>query len=101
MVAEDDELKVLAWLASQDDLGPHSLWDSDVMSAFHWSEARAQETLHVLREGGCITSRTVHLRSGDSLGYLRLTPTGRRRLAEPTAYARRSVILARLRHPLG
>ena len=101
MVPDEDPVRVLEWLARQGHDPAHSLWDSDVMAALQWTEQRTQEALRLLRESGCVTGRNVPLGRGHSIGYLEVTPTGLRRLAEPLEFARRSVILARLRHPLG
>jgi hypothetical protein len=97
-----DSLLVLRWLAHQAQAHPGAiLWDSDVMRAFGWSADRAQAALRALEREGCVTSRAVPLPGGaSSMGDLQVSRRGQARLGRGAATAQRSVILARLRHPL-
>ncbi|HUR62678.1 MAG TPA: hypothetical protein VM286_09985 [Candidatus Thermoplasmatota archaeon] len=99
----EDQVKVLRWVAGrhQQD-GATLLWDSDLMSAFAWTQEKAQSMLAGLRANGDLSCKDVLLEGGGgySMGSIRLTEAGHDRLAaeEPQGTAAQGILgrLARL-----
>jgi hypothetical protein len=97
MPADEDPLRALQWLATQNHLHPGATFGGpDVMRALAWSEQRAKEALRRLEEDGCITVRRLDLPGrAYARGHLEVSFKGRMRLSQPVARARRGVLLAR------
>ncbi|HUR61226.1 MAG TPA: hypothetical protein VM286_02525 [Candidatus Thermoplasmatota archaeon] len=81
-----DEGRLLEWLAAQPESRQGLLWDSDVMSAFAWTEEKAQRTLRALQRLGQLRSKDVRIAPDRcSMGAITITKAGLARLAGPVA----------------